>query len=123
MEVTSVERSNPELLHSKAGSVIAREKYDIEDEDILEAIRWHTTGKPEMSLLESIIFVADYIEPNRHDNPHLDSIRQMAFTDIDIAIAMICRNSILYLKRKDRQIDRITYDTYEYYKENSNYVE
>ena len=123
MEITKVERSSPELLHAKAGSVMAQEKYGIDDEDILGAIRYHTTGRPDMTILESIVFTADYIEPNRSGIPNLDKIRQIAFTDIDVAVAMICRGSILYLKKRDREIDRTTIDTYEYYKENSNYVE
>ena len=62
---------------------LAKEVYGIKDEEILSAIEWHTTGKPEMSLLDKIVFIADYIEPNRDQAPHLDKIRQMAFTDLD----------------------------------------
>ena len=116
IDISPVERDNPELLHSKAGSVIAREKYKIMDEDILSAIFWHTTGKPGMSLLEKIIFLADYIEPNRSNIPWIDEIRQLAFKDIDSAVAASCRNSIDYLKRSSKTIDKITIDTYEYYK-------
>ncbi len=115
IEISVMERDNPELLHAKAGSLVAREKYDIEDEEILSSIYWHTTGKPGMTLLEEIIFIADYIEPNRSTIPSLDEIRATAFTDIDKAVAMACRNSIEYLKRDSKQIDRITVDTYEYY--------
>ncbi len=118
IEISPIERDNPELLHSKAGSVIAGEKYGIDDEEILSSIFWHTTGKPDMTLLEKIIFIADYIEPNRKNIPEIESIRKIAFTDIDAAIAMAARNSIEYLKRTSRQIDRITVDTYEYYKDN-----
>ncbi len=123
MEISDIERENPELLHSKAGMVVARKKYGIEDEEILSAICFHTTGRPQMSLLEKIVFVADYIEPNREGIPSLDRIRAMAFDDIDVATALICRNCIDYLNRASRLIDRITIDTYEYYRENSNYTE
>ncbi len=115
ISVSKVERDNPELLHAKAGSVIAREKYGITDEEILSAIFYHTTGKPGMTLLEKIIFIADYIEPNRSGIPWIDNIRSMAFEDIDAAVAISCRNSIEYLKRSSREIDRITVETYEYY--------
>lgn len=113
--ISALERENPELLHSKAGSVVARKKYGITDEEILSSIFYHTTGKPGMSLLEEIIFIADYIEPNRSMIPGIDRIRALAFTDMDAAVALACRNSIEHLKRSSRLIDRITVDTYEYY--------
>ena len=116
IEISNIERDNPELLHSKAGSVIARKKYGIDDEEILSSIFWHTTGKPGMSLLEKIIFLADYIEPNRSNIPWIDEIRKLAFTDMDGAVASACKNSIDYLKRSSKAIDKITIDTYEYYK-------
>ena len=117
IEISSIERENPELLHSKAGSIIAKEKYGISDESILSAIFWHTTGKPGMTALEKIIFLADYIEPNRCNIPNIERIRELAFTDIDASVAFACQNSIEYLKRSSKVIDRITVDTYEYYKE------
>ena len=115
IELSEIEKSNPELLHAKAGSVLARSKYEINDDDILDAIKYHTTGRPSMTLLEKIIFTADYIEPNRSGIPDLDSIRQVAFTDIDNAIILICKASIEYLKQKNRVIDVTTIDTYEFY--------
>ncbi|MCR5687141.1 MAG: bis(5'-nucleosyl)-tetraphosphatase (symmetrical) YqeK [Lachnospiraceae bacterium] len=115
IEPSEVELEEPDLLHSKVGSVIAKEKYGIDNEDILSAIYYHTTGRPKMTLNEKIVFVADYIEPNRNGLTDLSRIRTMAFTDIDTAVAMMCRNSIDHLKCSDRLIDRITIDTYEYY--------
>lgn len=115
IELSEIEKSNPELLHAKAGSVLARSKYEINDDDILDAIKYHTTGRPSMTLLEKIIFTADYIEPNRSGIPDLDSIRQVAFTDIDNAIILICKASIEYLEQKNRVIDVTTIDTYEFY--------
>ena len=120
IDISPVERENPELLHSKAGSVLAREKYDIDDEEILSAVFYHTTGRPGMTLLEKIIYIADYIEPNRTNIPYLDEIRRCAFTDIDKAVACACKNSIEYLKRDSRLIDRITVETYEYYRNKCN---
>jgi predicted HD superfamily hydrolase involved in NAD metabolism len=117
MEITPIERDNPELLHSKAGSVIARNKYGINDDDILGAICYHTTGRPDMTLLEKIIFIADYIEPNRCDIPNLDKIREIAFDDPDAAVAVICRNSLDHLKRRSRVIDGLTVATYEFYRD------
>ena len=116
IEISPIERDNPELLHSKAGSVVAKEKYKITDEEILGSIYYHTTGRPDMTLLEKIIFTADYIEPNRCNIPALDQIRKMAFSDIDNAIVLICKNSIEYLKRASKLIDGITVETYEFYR-------
>ena len=119
LEVSDIEKESPELLHSKVGSIIAKEKYRIEDEEILSAIYYHTTGRPGMTLNEKIIFVADYIEPNRTNLPDLDKIRAVAFSDIDEAIAMMCKNTLDHLKCNGKAIDRTTIDTYEYYSQNT----
>ena len=118
LEVSEIEEENPELLHSKVGSIIAKEKYKIDDEEILSAIYYHTTGRPGMTLNEKIIFVADYIEPNRTNLSELDKIRAVAFSDIDKAIAMMCRNTLDHLKCNGNAIDRTTVDTYKYYSQN-----
>ena len=117
IEISAVETENPELLHAKAGSILARSKYGVEDEDIISSIYYHTTGRPDMSLLEKIIFIADYIEPNRAHIPQIDSIRRIAFTDIDKAVALACKNTIDYLNGSSGKIDRITIETYDYYKD------
>ena len=69
-----------------------------------------------MSLLEKIIYVADYIEPHRKKLPRLDEIRKIAFADLDMAIVMILENSLLYLEKSGTQIDTKTVETYEFYK-------
>ena len=74
--VTDVERRNPYLLHAKVGSYLAKKEYKVEDPEILSAILYHTTGHPNMTLLEKIIFTADYIEPGRKQAPNLKIIRQ-----------------------------------------------
>lgn len=117
IRLSEVEKDNPDLLHSKVGMFVARDEYDIEDEDILNAIYCHTTGKPDMTLLEKIIFIADYIEPNRTSElPMMDEIRKMAFTDMNKCIVMICENSLKYLDDNNAKTDKITIDTYDYYK-------
>lgn len=114
--ISQTEHDNPDLLHSKVGSIMAKEEYGIEDKEILDAIYTHTTGAPEMTALQEIIFVADYIEPNRTGLPGLDSIRMTAFTDIKKAIADICENTLSYLKSSPKAIDPATLKTYEYYR-------
>lgn len=112
---SKIEAENPYLLHGKVGAYIARKKFDILDEDILNAITWHTTGRPDMSLLEKIIFVADYIEPSRRPIPELNLIRQLAFTDIDQAVIKILENTLKYLNEKGNPIDDMTQKTYDSY--------
>ena len=112
---SKIEAENPYLLHGKVGAYIARKEFDILDEDILNAITWHTTGRPDMSLLEKIIFVADYIEPSRRPIPELNLIRQLAFTDIDQAVIKILENTMKYLNEKGSPIDDMTQKTYDSY--------
>ncbi len=114
-EPTDIQLDNPELLHALAGSIVARDKYGITDSGILSAVRYHTTGRPGMTDLEEIIFTADYIEPNRSSIPELDRIRQTAFSDIDEAVALICRNTLDYLDGNKTTVDRMTVETYDYY--------
>lgn len=112
---SSVEASHPYLLHGKVGAYIATTKFDIDDDDILQAIIWHTTGRPDMSLLEKIIFIADYIEPSRKPVPELDEIRKMAFIDIDKTMERILSNTLRYLEAKGTAIDKMTQKTYDSY--------
>lgn len=115
IEITDSEYKAPHLLHGKVGAYISKNKYNITDERILNAIINHTTGRPSMSLLEQIVFVADYIEPRRSKANRLNEIRAMAYYDIDIATAMILKDTISYLKDIDAFIDDKTTRTYEYY--------
>ncbi len=115
LPVSDCERENPDLLHGKLGAFYLKKKFGIEDEEILSAISYHTTGKPEMTLLEKIIFVADYIEPNRRIIRELPEIRKEAFTDLDGCILHILKNTLEYLETRDIAIDDMTRKTYRYY--------
>ena len=116
IEITPIEEENPVLLHAKVGAYFAKEKYGICDEEILNAIRFHTTGRPDMTLLEKIIYVADFIEPHRKKLPRLDEIRKISFEDLDMAIYMILENSLNYLEKGNAKIDTKTEETYIFYK-------
>lgn len=117
IEMTDVERLNPALLHSKAGAYIAGKKYGVTDEEVISAIRWHTTGHPGMTKLEAIVFLADYIEPNRDHDPELKRIRLEAFDDIDRAIYHVYVNTLKHLNNSGKSLDPATNETYLYYKE------
>ena len=80
-----------DLTHPFLGAEVAKREYGVEDEEILEAIRWHTTGKPDMTVLDKIIFIADYIEPNRKKFDGLETARKLAYEDLDKAMKYISR--------------------------------
>ena len=116
-EPTEYELRNPQLLHQRAGSILAHNHYHVIDQEILDAIRHHTTGAPGMSMLEKIVFIADFIEPGRYVAPHLKELRELAFTDIDQCLLHILDDTIEYLKSTGALIDPTTQETFEYYQE------
>ncbi|MBQ3665525.1 MAG: bis(5'-nucleosyl)-tetraphosphatase (symmetrical) YqeK [Lachnospiraceae bacterium] len=117
INISEIEKEQPYLLHAKVGAYIAMDKYGINDMEIINAILKHTTGSPDMSMLEKIIYVADYIEPNRNKAENLPTIRKLAFQDIDMAVFVIMRDTVKYLNDKNKKMDTHTLKAYEYYKE------
>ncbi|SFQ21678.1 bis(5'-nucleosyl)-tetraphosphatase (symmetrical) YqeK [Caldicoprobacter faecalis] len=89
------------LLHGPVGAVVARQTFGIDDTEILSAIECHTTGKSDMALLDKIIYLADYIEPNR-DFPEVEELRRAAMEDLDKAVLMALRRTIKYVLDTDR---------------------
>ena len=120
ISINKIERKNPFLLHAKVGSYVAMQKYHVHDSDTINAILNHTTGRPDMSLLEKIIYVADYIEPGRKQAPNLTEIRQLAFSDLDEALFRILEDTLVYLRTVDGDVDPMTQKTYEFYKAKKN---
>lgn len=116
ISITDAEELAPHLLHAKVGAYYANHRYEIRDEQILEAIRVHTTGKPKMSLLDQILFIADYIEPGRDQAPRLYEIRAHAFMNLDETCVMILHDTLAYLENSQMHIDQTTLETYNYYK-------
>jgi predicted HD superfamily hydrolase involved in NAD metabolism len=108
------EKDSP-LLHAKAGMALAKTKYGVEDEDVLNAICYHTTGRPAMSPLEKIIYIADYMEPGRKHAQNLPLVRKMAYQDLDDTMRQILSDSLSYLSEKGGTIDPMTEKTYRYY--------
>ncbi|GFI01381.1 MAG: HD domain-containing protein [Lachnospiraceae bacterium] len=115
IEINNIEKQNPFLLHAKVGCYIARKQFHIHDTDILNAVLNHTTGRPGMSLLEKIIYIADYIEPGRKHAPNLNEVRRLAFKDLDEALIKILQDTLLYLRNIDSPVDPATQQTYDYY--------
>lgn len=114
--INAAEQKNPFLLHAKVGSFLAREKYGVNDKAILDAITYHTTGRPNMSTLDKIIYIADYIEPGRRQAPGLPEVRQLAFISLDDCLFRILKDTLDYLHASKMEIDMSTQQTYDYYK-------
>lgn len=115
IEVTPFEEKAPFLLHAKLGAWMAEHEYHVSDPAILSAITCHTTGKPDMSLLDKIVFIADYIEPGRNKAPGLPEIRRLSFTDIDQALIRILSDTLDYLASSNDPIDPATQNVLDYY--------
>ena len=114
--INAAEEENPFLLHAKVGSYLAQKKYGISDREILDAITYHTTGRPDMTVMDKIIYIADYIEPGRSQAPGLPEVRRLAFTDLDDCLFRILGDTLDYLTASKMEIDEATRQTYDYYK-------
>jgi predicted HD superfamily hydrolase involved in NAD metabolism len=91
-----VERHTPDLLHAPVGAWLLEKELGIKDSEILEAVRVHTLGSVNMSILDKIIFLADMIEPDRNTYPDLDRLRQLSSWDLDGAILLGLESTIRY---------------------------
>ena len=111
--MTDSEIRDPSLLHAKLGAWYAREKYGVEDEEILNAIACHTTGRVGMTLLDKILYVADYIEPRRYKAKNLPEMRKLAFIDLDLACFSITESVLKYLESTNCPIDTTTVEACE----------
>ena len=90
--VDAIEKESSKLLHAKTGAFLARERFGV-SERVRDAIYWHTTARPGMTLLEKIIYMADYIEPNR-DFEGVEKLRDLAYADLDEAMILGLEMSI-----------------------------
>lgn len=116
IDLTESEIAMPALIHAKLGAYLARHEYGIKDEAVLSAITYHTTGRPDMTMLEKIVYIADYIEPNRKEIPGLAEVRRLAFTDIDQAVCRSAGATTRYLESGGKSVDPMTIRTYNFYK-------
>ena len=116
IEISEMEDKNPSLLHAKLGAFLAEDLYGVDDPEILNAIKWHTTGKPDMTMLDIIIYMADYIEPNRDKAPNLKQIRKLCFENIEEALYQVLEGTLSYLSDRPDMIDPMTKISYDFYK-------
>lgn len=124
LPLSEIEKKLPYLLHGKLGAWYAEHEFGIEDEKILNAIRYHTTGRAEMTFIEKNIYLSDYIEIGRKQptTPALDEIRRIAFQDIDLAVYYTAKNTVDYLLESeqksgatDTQVDDTSLETMNFY--------
>ena len=115
LPVTEAENKARAVLHAKYGAWLAENKYGIQDVEILDAIRCHTTGKPAMNTLEKILYIADYIEPRRCKAPNLARVRRLAYEDLDETVGLILSDTMAYLKKKGVEMDPMTAQAFGYY--------
>jgi predicted HD superfamily hydrolase involved in NAD metabolism len=94
--VNDIEIRHPVLLHAPVGALVARHEYGVDDPEILSAIRWHTTGGPDIALLDHVIFLADYIEPSRTFDG-VDKLRALARQSLSEAILAAYDATISYI--------------------------
>ncbi len=112
IELDELERRALKLLHSKTGAAVARDVFGVSDE-IYSAIWWHTTGKPDMSLLEKIIYLADYIEPTR-DFPGVEELRKTVRADLDAGLLMGLNMTIREMEEMGNPIHKNTREARDY---------
>ena len=116
--VSEMERKVPAVLHAKYGAWLAKKNYEIEDSEILNAIACHTTGKPNMQMLDKILYVADYIEARRYKAGNLPAMRKLAFENLDEALYQIMKGTLDYLTDRGGRIDPMTAEAFAYYEKN-----
>lgn len=105
----------PDVWHSFVGAIYAQEKYQITDNQVIDAIKYHTTGRPNMTDLEKIIFVSDYIEEITRKMPEMVEARKIALKDLDLGVYIVLDNTIKYLKKNNKKVFVLTDDAHQYY--------
>lgn len=113
-------KDNPNLAHGKIAAIIMERDFDVKDRDIINAVSYHTTGRPEMSLLEKIIYIADAVEPSRA-YPGVQALRQTLEEDLDRAVLLSLTNTINYIRGEKKFLDEDTVLAREYFEKKINH--
>ena len=106
IELDELERQALKLLHARTGAAIARDVFGVDDE-IYRAIRWHTTGHADMTLLEKIIYLADYIEPSR-DFSGVDKLRKVCYDNLDAGLMLGLEMTVEEMAQRGAPVHRNT---------------
>ncbi len=110
----NTEKNSTALLHAPYGAILANEIFGIENTDVLNAVKYHTVGRPNMTLLEKIIYVADFIEPTRNFK-EAELLRNLAFEDLDRAVLREADMVIKWNTDRGKAIHPATIITRDYY--------
>lgn len=116
VKLDDIMKQQTDLIHPFLGAEVAKREYKVKDEEVLNAIRYHTTGRANMSTLEKIVFIADYIEPNREKFDGLEEARRLAYLDLDMAMKFILEETIAFVKERGRLLHPLSLEALEYYK-------
>lgn len=108
IELDKIQLKFPQLLHGPVGAIYCKRQFNIKDEDIFNAVYYHTTGRENMSLIEKIIYIADIIEENREYFKGLEKLRKKAYKDLDEALIMSADSTIKYIIKKGFLIHPLT---------------
>ncbi|MCA1318863.1 bis(5'-nucleosyl)-tetraphosphatase (symmetrical) YqeK [Bacillus tianshenii] len=100
-----------ELWHAPVGAYLVEKEVGITDKEVLEAIKCHTAGKINMTTLDKVLYVADYIEPGR-DFPGVEEVRESAESSLDIALIQAMKNTISYLLKRNQPVYPDTFHAY-----------
>ena len=109
------------LIHTKLGAYLAEHEYEVKNKGILGAILCHATGRPNMTILEKIVYISDYIEPNRGDNWWTNDVRSVAFINIDYAVFKCTELKIYSLKEAGKKVNSDALKTLDFYKAKAKY--
>ncbi|MFA4858114.1 MAG: bis(5'-nucleosyl)-tetraphosphatase (symmetrical) YqeK [Candidatus Margulisiibacteriota bacterium] len=112
--ISALEAAEPKLLHARLSRYFAEHEFGVTDPEILDAIEYHTVGRPNMGLLEKIIYVADHAEAGR-DHPGIDGIQKLAQQSLDQAIARSTQHTLKYLQENKLPVDQRTIETNRFY--------
>jgi predicted HD superfamily hydrolase involved in NAD metabolism len=104
LELDPVDLVNPHLLHADVGAIVARDEFQVTDSAVLRAIADHTLGRPEMSALSCVVFLADSLEPGRGDDPILQGLRQQSNQNLITAVWHTCDYGLQHLIATRKQI-------------------
>ena len=115
VEIDPVMKESKALMHAVAGMCTAQEIYGISDPEVLGAIRWHTTGRGEMTALEKIVYLADMIEPGRKMFDGLTQLREACMRDLDEAMHMALRMSLEHVRAQGKTLHPDTLAALKYY--------
>lgn len=111
----SVKLTHRSLIHADLGARLAETEYGVTDGEVLDAIRYHTLGRPDMTLLEKILYLADFIEPTRKEFPALSELRRLSVIDLDLATLRALESCIAHVKSQGKDVHKQSLDTLEFY--------